>query len=484
MIGRPNLHRDMPGQTDSEMRHEMQPGSIDATPSAIGAGRSKRSLAEEDARRRGPNDFASDAWRVRSGCREVVPGIRRPAIRSSRRRQARALVAPAILACGLAIGAAPPASFAQGDAAAERTWTPAEGSPGSASRPLRVAVADRVPFAFKNPLGEWQGYTIELWDRVANRLDLEYEFQEWPLEDLLLAIDEGRVEASALGTAITPGRVRANHLSPAFETSAIAVATIERIGWLPSLTASFNGLEFLQLMLFLLLFFLTAATLLWIAERRAPDSHFDRRLGHGLSRGMWWAVVTFSTVGYGDTVPRTPAGRLIGAAWMLVSVVAVSLFTGVVASRITLTAGATAVSDIPDLVEARVGVVGGSLAEDVLRSIGVPSVHAADDREGIELLAAGNLDAFVSERAILHNLVGTRPDRGLRLLPRPLARDYLAFAFDEDLPQDLLEAIDIAVLEELDESDWRWVRQRYLGELLGELGDRTMSVGSDPGDSP
>jgi len=383
-----------------------------------------------------------------------------------------------------ASGQAPPAPRSTSNAATSPAvdfTPPPPGSPGSAARPLKVSVADRPPFAFKNALGDWQGFTVELWTRVAERLEIAYEFKEESLEDLLDAIDEGRIEVSALGVAITPERARANHLTHAFETSAIAVATTERVGWLPSITASFSGFELLQLLLLLFVLFLVAAILLWLVERRVPDGHFDRRLGHGVAAGLWWAAVTFSTVGYGDKVPRTTAGRAVGVAWMLISVVAVSLFTGVVASRITLTAGATAVSDVASLAAARVGVVEGSLAEDVLKSIGVPSIQVRDDRDGIERVASRSLDAYVSERAVLHHLIGPRPDRGLRLLPQSLARDYLAFPFDRNLPRPLLEAIDIAMLEELEDPDWRWVRQRFLGELLGAAESPMPSAGLGPG---
>lgn len=33
----------------------------------------------------------------------------------------------------------------------------------------------------------------------------------------------------------------------------------------------------------------------------------------GFEEAMWWAVVTLSTVGYGDVMPKTPAGHLVAA---------------------------------------------------------------------------------------------------------------------------------------------------------------------------
>jgi len=43
--------------------------------------------------------------------------------------------------------------------------------------------------------------------------------------------------------------------------------------------------------------------------------------------GMWWAWVTVATVGYGDIVPHSPAGRMFGAMLILMGVVIVSLLT-------------------------------------------------------------------------------------------------------------------------------------------------------------
>ena len=49
-------------------------------------------------------------------------------------------------------------------------------------------------------------------------------------------------------------------------------------------------------------------------------------------RGAWWALVTLTTVGYGDVVPVTLAGRLVGVVIILGGVVSLSLITATVAS--------------------------------------------------------------------------------------------------------------------------------------------------------
>jgi voltage-gated potassium channel len=53
----------------------------------------------------------------------------------------------------------------------------------------------------------------------------------------------------------------------------------------------------------------------------------------GLS--FWWAITTVTTVGYGDVVPVSTAGRLVGAALMLTGVSLIPLVTSVAVSILT-----------------------------------------------------------------------------------------------------------------------------------------------------
>jgi len=47
---------------------------------------------------------------------------------------------------------------------------------------------------------------------------------------------------------------------------------------------------------------------------------------------LWWAIVTVTTVGYGDIVPQSSGGRLVGAMLMLAGVSAIPITTSLVVS--------------------------------------------------------------------------------------------------------------------------------------------------------
>ncbi len=77
--------------------------------------------------------------------------------------------------------------------------------------------------------------------------------------------------------------------------------------------------------LFILIF--TSALCLLIVEHGYPDSQIRE-----FWDAVWWSIVTVATVGYGDLVPKSPLGRLLGAATILGGVVLLSITTATIAS--------------------------------------------------------------------------------------------------------------------------------------------------------
>ncbi|MDE0762025.1 MAG: ion transporter [Cellvibrionales bacterium] len=70
-----------------------------------------------------------------------------------------------------------------------------------------------------------------------------------------------------------------------------------------------------------------SSSMMYLAEYEAQPDNFQ-----SIPHTMWWALVTLTTVGYGDVYPITGPGKIIGAMTALMGVCAVALLTGIVAS--------------------------------------------------------------------------------------------------------------------------------------------------------
>ena len=57
---------------------------------------------------------------------------------------------------------------------------------------------------------------------------------------------------------------------------------------------------------------ITAATLAHMLEREQQPKVFGN-----IPEALWWAVVTLTTTGYGDVVPQTVGGRMVGSVVMV-----------------------------------------------------------------------------------------------------------------------------------------------------------------------
>lgn len=70
------------------------------------------------------------------------------------------------------------------------------------------------------------------------------------------------------------------------------------------LQASFK--EMILLGIFIMIGMVIFSTLIFYAEFNRKEQF------HDIPTGFWWAIVTMTTVGYGDVHPKTPGGYVVG----------------------------------------------------------------------------------------------------------------------------------------------------------------------------
>jgi voltage-gated potassium channel len=101
---------------------------------------------------------------------------------------------------------------------------------------------------------------------------------------------------------------------------------------------------------------------------------------------LWWAVVTITTVGYGDIVPTTPTGRIAGVMIMVTGIGVLGVLAGSLASYFRLDPGATQPAGGAGLSDATNGV---APARDVAVEIGELRTQIARLADEVATLTRG-----------------------------------------------------------------------------------------------
>ena len=72
---------------------------------------------------------------------------------------------------------------------------------------------------------------------------------------------------------------------------------------------------------------LVSATTMHVVEGRVQPDKFGT-----IPDAMWWAIVTLSTIGYGDVVPSTALGRIVASGTIVAGLIMIALPVGIVAT--------------------------------------------------------------------------------------------------------------------------------------------------------
>ncbi len=354
-------------------------------------------------------------------------------------------------------------------------WSPSagaeEGPPGSPAsdetvppgRTLVVSVREVAPFAMEKD-GDWSGYSVDLWEEVARKAGIEFTYQRaGSVNDQLDAVRAGTAGAALGAISITADRAKLVDFSQPTYDSGIGILAsdgVENVGLVDILGSVFTRTLAWLLGFFVLMVFVVGHVV-WLAERKRNSDHFPDRYIPGVAQGMWWAVVTMTTVGYGDTVARTRAGRIVAVAWMLVGLVLIAQFTASVTSALTVEKFDGAVKSIGDLYGREVLTVEDTTSASYLDSIDLPAGGVADIDIAVAELLDGRADAVVYDEPVLAYEARTTANGRAHMVPKVYQPQSIGMAFADGDPN--LESVDDALLVLREDGTMAALRERWFG---------------------
>ena len=331
-----------------------------------------------------------------------------------------------------------------------------------ASGKLLVAVVDAPPFYMKTTDGNWEGLSIELWQAVAQELGVEFELREYSFEQMRDAVTKGEVDVIP-AVAVTEQREISMDLSHPFLRSGSAIAVpggATEHSWL-RFAGRLVSLDLLPVIGLLILLSLTAGVIVWLFEARRNPGMFGGGTVRGVGHGIWWAIVTLTTVGYGDKAPKTLGGRMVALTWMFASVILIAGFTAAITASFTVGELRGKIRGLSDLPDVRVGSLAQSQSFDFLAKRGIAVLPFENARDGLQAIVDKKIDAFVFNESILKHLAKTEFPGRVHVLAGTFDHYYVSMALPSGSP--LREPLNRALLKIITADDWLRLVELYLG---------------------
>lgn len=269
--------------------------------------------------------------------------------------------------------------------------------PSAAPRSITIVVGtyQQRPFVFWED-EQTYGYSIDLWQDVASAMDVKTKFVEYDnVTELLNAIKTKKVDIGISGISITPAREGGEYdfSYPIYHSGLQLMIRRKRVNPLITIAQDLGGWQSALAVSRIVGLSILAGGLIWFLEHK-KNQDFPTEILPGIGQGIWFAVVTLGTFGYGDVTPKTVPGRMIAVIWMAFSFFVLGDFISTMtAARQERIEGTT----LADLQGAKIGAVANTSAYFYLRNEAVQLKDFPTFQNAVQSLREGDLAGVVGD---------------------------------------------------------------------------------------
>ncbi len=330
---------------------------------------------------------------------------------------------------------------------------------------LKVGTAGNAPFYFtENNSTKPEGISIEIWEQIAEEKDWNYEYESFnSVNEALESLKAGKLDVVVGPVSINSQRVEHFRFSQPFYQSSLAIAYQKGSFSIWNLVKMLFSYKLLIAIGIFLIILTIVGTLLWLAERKASPDQFPAEPAKGIGTGMWLAIVTMSTTGYGDKAPITLAGRIIAGTWMIVSIISATSMVAGIASVLTFSNfQGTTINNIEQLNGKKVATVSGSPSVDFLKEYNVNTVKVSNLADAMKKLNEKKVDAVVYDRPQLMYYLMNHEDEDFVLANAEYYKQGYGFAFPKE--STLTYDVNRNLLEMAESGDLAAIVEKHLGK--------------------
>lgn len=314
---------------------------------------------------------------------------------------------------------------------------------------LLVGVAGSPPFLMRDTMtGNFSGVAYQIWKNVANEKNWNYKnikFRSVP--EGLNALRHKKIDVLVGPINITSERAKLVNFSQPYYYSGQGIMSRVDDQSIWERISPFFSMNLLIAVLALLFVLFIVGLFIWLAERKESPEQFPEDALHGIADGMWLAIVTMSTTGYGDKAPITFWGRVLAGTWMVVSMIFSASLVAGIASSLTLSGmGTDTITEASELKGVRVAAPSYDVVSEFLAENHAKPVKAKSLEVAYKMLKDKRVDAIVFDKPQLQYLKQSKLDDDVVVSKSYYEPAGYGFAF-QDTEQELIKELNIQMLE-------------------------------------
>jgi polar amino acid transport system substrate-binding protein len=251
--------------------------------------------------------------------------------------------------------------------------------------------------------GELGGFSIELWKKIAQELDVKSDFKKTDsIVDLLNTLKSKQADLSIAAISVTAQREKDFDFSQPIFDSGLQIL-VRAQGHQSSIGRLIDSLftpAFFQLLGIMLLIILIPAHIIWLVERNHKGGFLENsNYFPGIFKACWWAAATLAT--QAEEMPKSAWGRVMAVLWMFISVVFIAYFTATVTTSLTIEQLQSNIKGPQDLAGKKVATIAGSTSANYLSQQKIEAKEFKQIDEAYTALNNTDVDAVVFDAPIL-----------------------------------------------------------------------------------
>lgn len=335
------------------------------------------------------------------------------------------------------------------------------------AKSLRVLTKPIEPFVTDNA-AKPAGFSIELWDMIARERGWTSEYRLVPtLTELLDGVQAGEADLAIAAISITAEREEVMDFSHPYFRAGLQVMVSKGDGgegvqiW-GAVRDLFWSKGFAIAALIFLATVLLVSHITWWLER-GKNEHFSESYIPGVWDAFWWAIVTITTVGYGDKAPKVLSGKLFALFWMIFGYFMFAYFTAVVTSTVTVQELRGSIGGPDDLYGKKIAVIDNSTSALFFIRRGQENDLVPVDRigEAYALLKDGMVEAVVHDAPVLQYYAQRAGKGDVRLVGPAFNTEQYGILMPGGSP--LREQINQSILRLRENGEYRRLYTKWFG---------------------